>query len=161
VQDSLRGYVEIVGVIALVGSLLFVGYELKATRDMNMVELHHNRMTLYMDVFGAQMESEDYLKAHAKRFLLDWDSGDLTPNEQAVSEINATNILLAYEYEYRLVQQGFSLRSEDELHQDILQYISTMPEMKAVLETWTADPNYEFNVFMMKILGEIEQENTD
>ena len=91
-RDSLRGYVEIIGVIALVGSLLFVGYELKATRDMNITELHHNRMSLYMDIFSAQMESADYLNAHAKRFLLDWDSGDLTPTEQAASEINAHNL---------------------------------------------------------------------
>ena len=160
-RDSLRGYAELVGIIALVGSLLFVGYELKATRDMNMVELHYNRMSLYQGVFSAQMESGDYLNAHAKRFLLDWDSGDLTPTEQAASEINAANILLAYEYEYRLVQQGFSLRSEYELRQDILQYISTMPEVKVVMATWTADPNYKFDVFMMEILGEIENGRSD
>jgi len=88
VRDGLRGYVELVGVIALVGSLLFVGYELKATRDMNMVELHYNRMSLYQDVFSAQMESGDYLNAHAKRVLLDWDSDDQTPTEQAASELS-------------------------------------------------------------------------
>ena len=121
VRDNWRGYVEMIGATALVGSLLFVGYELKATRDMNMVDLHYNRMSLYQGVFSAQMESEDYLNAHAKRFLLDWNSGDLTPTEQAASEISAANILLAYEYEYRLIQQGFSLRSENELRQDILQ----------------------------------------
>ncbi|MGK0223848.1 MAG: hypothetical protein ACI9ON_003095 [Limisphaerales bacterium] len=154
-QDRLRGYLELIGVLCLVGSLLFVGYELKVTRDMNMVDLHYNRMSLYQEIFSAQLESEHYLNVHAKRFLLEWDSGDLTPAEKAASEINANNILIAFEYEYRLIQQGYSLRTKDELRQDILQYISPMPEIQAALSTWTDDPRYEFNAFMKGILSEI------
>jgi len=69
----------------------------------------------------------------------------------------AQNLLLALEYEYRPIQQGYGLRSQVELRRDILQYISSMPEMQAAMSTWTPDPSYGFNVFMMDIFKEIEK----
>ena len=103
-RNQVRSYIEVAGAWALIASLLFVGLELKINSDINMVQLHYNRMSLYQDRFTAMLESETYIQMHAKRNLLDWDSGDFTPYEMAAAEVSAYNMLVKWEYEYRLAE---------------------------------------------------------
>ena len=66
VETRTRTYAEIAAIIALLASLLFVGWELKLTRDMNLVQLHYNRLSLYQDRFTAALGSEVYLNMWSK-----------------------------------------------------------------------------------------------
>ncbi len=59
--DRIRLTVEVVGISALVLSLLFVGFELKQTRDMNLAKLHHNRLALFHNNMLSMLESDHAL----------------------------------------------------------------------------------------------------
>jgi hypothetical protein len=151
-ESRLRAWAEVIGLIAVVGSLVFVGLELKLTRDMNLAQLQYNRLSLYMDGAAAVLQSEDALKMYGKRFLGDWDAGDLTPTEKAAAEINAQIMLVEWEYEYRLIQQGYSLRTFDDLQGDVQTMMHGYPEVRVAIGTWTDSDSYEFNNFIKALL---------
>lgn len=159
--ERVRGYVEIVGVLSLIASLVFVGYEVKLTRDMNLVELHFNRMSLYHERFTTMIESDSYLDYHVKTQLQEWDYGDLTPREAALDEITVYNLLVEFEYEFRLVQAGFSLRQLDELRADLVGNLELYRSSYAVYQIWSQDPRYEFHNFMMQAFAEVEFDETN
>ena len=78
-ESRVRDYFEIAGILSLIASLLFVGWQLKLTQDMNIAQLHYNRLSLYQDRFTAILESEILLRMNSKRFNGTWNEGDLTP----------------------------------------------------------------------------------
>ena len=145
----------------MIASLVFVGYEVKLTRDMNLVELHFNRMSLYHERFTTMIESDSYLDYHIKTQLQEWDYGDLTPREAALDEITVYNILVEFEYEFRLVQAGFGLRQMDELRADLVENLKLYRSSFAVYQVWSQDPRYEFHIFMTRAFAEIEQYETN
>ena len=155
-SERARANLEIVGVLSLIGSLMFVGYEIKLTRDMNLVDLHFNRMSLYHDRFTTMIESDTYLDYHAKTLLQEWDYGTLTPRESALEEVTIYNILVEFEYEFRLIQAGFGLRQLDELKADLVENLKLYPSAFAVYQLWSQDPRYEFHLFMNDVFAEVE-----
>ena len=123
---------------------------------MNLVELHFNRMSLYHERFTTMIESDSYLDYHAKTLLQEWDYGDLTQREAALDEITVYNILVEFEYEFRLIQAGFGLRPMDELKADPVENLKFYRSAYAVYQLWSQDPRYEFHIFMTEAFAEIE-----
>jgi hypothetical protein len=153
-----RDYFEIAGIVSLIGSLLFVGWQLKLTQDMNIAQLHYNRLSLYQDRFTAILESEILLRMNSKRFNGTWNEGDLTPLEVAAAEIQAQSMLVEWEYEYRLIEQGYSLRTIEGLRGDIENMIRLYPEVAHVLIYWDVDDSsYAFVPFMRNILETVRE----
>ena len=65
-SDRARTLAEVIGVSAIVISLVFVGFELKQTRDMNLAELQFKRLSLFHSLMLASLESESVLNASLK-----------------------------------------------------------------------------------------------
>ena len=153
-----KAYLEIAGVVSLIASLIFVGWQIKLTRDMNIAQLHYNRLSLYQDRFAASLESDALLSMNSKRFLGAWDGGELTPKERAAAEIQAQSMLIEWEYEYRLIEQGYSLRTMDDLRGDVTNIVRQYPEVAYALSFWNVDENsYEFVPFMRGVLQTVSQ----
>ncbi len=85
--DRIRLSVEVIGITALVLSLIFVGLELKQTRDMNLAQLHYDRLRPYFDHQLAVLESDSALALVAKASEDDviWDSDGLTELERGAA----------------------------------------------------------------------------
>jgi hypothetical protein len=157
-ESRVRDYFEIVGIISLIASLLFVGWQLKLTQDMNIAQLHYNRLSLYQDRFTATLESETLLSVNSKRFIGTWDKWDLTPMEIAAAETQAQSILVEWEYEYRLIEQGYSIRTIEDLRGDIESIVRQYPEVTHALSFWNVDgSSYAFVPFMHGILETVRE----
>ena len=152
-ESRVRDYFEIAGIISLIASLLFVGWQLKLTQDMNIAQLHFNRLSLYQDRFTATLESEVLLSVNSKRSLGSWDKWNLTPLEVAAAEAQAQSMLVEWEYEYRLIEQGYSIRTKEDLRGDTKNLVSQYPEIAHALSFWNVDgSSYAFVPFMRGIL---------
>ena len=133
---------EAVGIAALVLSLLFVGWEIQLTREMNLADLHASRTAIEADHVMAKMESDHYLASHAVRFpSLDWDSGDMTHLERAATELSAFQQWLEYKLEYKFVELGFPTRDFEALKTDIEALCIDQPVHIAVWKKWWYYPN--------------------
>lgn len=157
-ESRAREYFEIAGILSLIASLLFVGWQLKLTQDMNIAQLHYNRLSLYQDRFTAILESESLLSMNSKRFIGTWDKGELTPMEIAAAEAQAQSMLVEWEYEYRLIEQGYSIRTIEGLRGDIENMVKLYPEVAHALIYWDVDnTSYAFVPFMRSILETVRE----
>ena len=157
-ESRVRDYFEIAGITSLIASLLFVGWQLKVTQDMNIAQLHYNRLSLYQDRFTAVLESEILLRMNSKRFTGTWDEGNLTPLEIAAAETQAQSMLIEWENEYRLIEQEYSLSTIEGLRGDIENMVKLYPEVAYALSFWDVeDSSYEFVPFMRSILKTVRE----
>jgi hypothetical protein len=126
---------------------------------MNVAQLHFNRLSLYQDRYTASLESSALLSMNSKRFAGDWDGGDITPIERAAAEIQAQSMLIEWEYEYRLIEQGYSLRTMEDLRGDILSIAKQYSEIEYALGFWLSvdEGSYTFVPFMRGILDAIHE----
>ena len=60
-NEKMRLVAESIGIAAVVSSLVFAGFEIQQTRDMNLAELPHNRLALTHSNMLAVLESEPTL----------------------------------------------------------------------------------------------------
>lgn len=161
--ERVRFIVEIVGISSLVVSLVFIGLELKQTRDMNIAQLHAERLGLFHQRMSATLESDAALSLHAKKFLLDWseeglpESG-LTEIDKAVAEVTAHLLLAEFEVEYRFIEAGFDTRSIEGIRDEVKQTTERIPEIEAIWRHWWYIPteDHGFNKFMEDALQDEE-----
>jgi hypothetical protein len=154
--ERTRFLVEMAGISAVVGSLLLVAYELKQTRDMNMAELHFNRMSLFHSRITAHLESEAMLSVWDARGYANWDEPDLTPMAKAAAFVNANGWIAEWEADYRYIELGFATRDLEDLKVEIRQTIEAFPEMTPAWESWRlpTGTDYPFNLFMEELFAE-------
>jgi hypothetical protein len=147
-NERIRFAVEIIGISAVVISLVFVGYELKLTREMNLAEMHFNRIALEHSRYLASMQSEAELGTWSKQHspIGNWDTGDLTEFEVAAAEMAAMALWFEYQAEFRLIELGFETRDLNALKTDIAAISIDMPQMVAVYKQWWYYPG-EDNTF--------------
>ena len=142
---------EIAGVVALVLSLVFIGYEIKLTREMNLAELHASRVAIEHSRFTAMLESDYAVSFWAKQYPdLGWKHGDLTPEERAAAEMRAFALWNEFKLEYKYIELRFETCALESLRTDIGAMSITNPEMVAVWKRWWFFPN-EKDQFMLMV----------
>ena len=90
---------------------MFVGFELKQTREMNLAELQFNRSVLEHDRYLAILESEPKLAGWAKANSPPTsDSSHLSEIERAAAEVSAMALWLEYRLDFKFIELGFDTR---------------------------------------------------
>ena len=149
-RDNWRTAAEIVGIAALVLSLIFIGYEIKLTREMNLAELHASRAAIEHSRFISMLESDHAVSFWAKQYPdLGWNKEGLTPEEGAAAEMRAFALWHEYKLEHKFIELGFATRELDALRTDIGAMSSTNPEMVAVWKRWWFFPNESDPIILM------------
>ncbi len=153
--DRIRLSVEVIGITALVLSLIFVGLELKQTRDMNLAQLHYDRLRPYFDHQLAALESDSALALVAKRSEdVIWDSEGFTELERGAAITRAWLWLQDWWIQYHFIDLGFSLKTLSSLKSDIRATCTNLPEIEAVFKArWLAPGTEEYG--MTAILSEV------
>jgi hypothetical protein len=157
----MRLVAEAIGVAAVVLSLIFVGFEIKQTRDMNLAQLQHDRIALFHSNMLAAMESEPtlrYLGSHVytPENGVVWRPENLGELERAAALVHAEARLAALETEYRYIEQGFSIREFADLEAELTEIVGDEPGIQGVWPLWRY-PGDEVNGFfrmMNRVLGE-------
>ncbi len=152
--ERIRPAMELIGIFAVVVSLLFVGFELKQTREMNLAQLHFNRMEMYHSKMLAVLESEPALAAVTKRYANKGNPVSFTDAEQATLNVMAQAQIAEWEAEYRYIEQGFATRSLADLKNEISYTASLSPEITVAWIAWDMPglETYTFNTMMNEVL---------
>jgi hypothetical protein len=156
--ERFRPIAELIGISALIISLLFVGFELKQTREMNLAQLHFNRMEMFHSKMLATLESEPALRAMKKRYASDGSAVKFTEIESATLYVLAQAQIAEWEAEYRYVEQGFATRSLTDLQNEILFTVNLSPEIRDAWKGWDMPglEKYSFNTMMIELLNRSE-----
>lgn len=74
-----KGIAELIGVTAIVASLIFVGLELRQSRQIAIADIYQQRTSMLIDLHAARLSSEPLALAMHKALtdeqLSDWESG--------------------------------------------------------------------------------------
>ena len=137
--ERFRFVAEMLGITALVVSLIFVAFQMKQTQDMNMAQLEFDRLSLYHANRLAVLESDPMLSVVAKTRGIDWDAPDLTELEKAAALISADATIQLWRIEYKLVSLGFPIKVIP-LEDDMRAEIQGNPAIEAAWNSKWEDP---------------------
>jgi len=132
--ERFRFVAEMLGITALVVSLIFVAYELQQTRDMNLAQLEYNRLSVIHDRHLAMLESEPMLSVFALKNGGDWDTPQYTELEKGAALVEAAARIDEWRIEYKFINLGFPVRSRP-LEVDIRDAFASDPAIRAA---WNA-----------------------
>jgi len=159
--NHIRLSAELIGISALVLSLIFVGFELKQTRDMNLAELQFNRLSLLHDQNLAMVESEYALNYLNKLVYTDengvsWRPEELSDLERAAALSTAEARITAWDIEHRFILQGFSIKTIEDFESEVRQYSVEGSAIRGVWPFWRypGEDEQPFFVMMNRVLSE-------
>ena len=150
---KLTDCIQIVGLFAVVGSLVFVGFQMRQDRQIALAELSQSRMEQFASRWVAGMESDAYLAVYADLYLTNgWDIGDLTKEQAAAAELDG---LITWSY-FNNVFEGrrHGLVDDEEwaaFEGDVL-VNAMLPAHKAVYERWWRQNPSSFTKAIDRIL---------
>ena len=81
---KLNDWIQIVGIFALVASLIFVGFQIRQTQEIAESEAYHNRAAAAVELQAMQASSPDFMSAIAKLYA--GNDGELTAQEKMTAE---------------------------------------------------------------------------
>jgi hypothetical protein len=142
-HERWRTAVEGVGLFALVGSLFFVGMQMRQDRSVALADLTYARNELFINRFSAGLASEAYLDAYAKLYSTHaWDTTGFTAREAAAIEIDAMLWWSYLEVTYRHHAQGFVDPDEWATWGANVRMVQQWPAYNAVLDKfWRPTPS--------------------
>ena len=145
---------EMLGIGALVISLIFVAYQLKQTRDMNMAQLEFNRLSLGHARYLAMLESEPMLSVFAKTRGRDWNNPQFSELEKGAALVEALALIQQWRIEYKFINLGFPVRAMP-LETEIADAIEREPAIVAAWQAvWASDgDHYGFEAMMHEMLA--------
>jgi len=115
--DRTQSWLQMVGLIGVIASLMFVGFELKQSRDIAIAQMYQDRAALDIQVRSYMAPSERIYDALQKSA----EGKELTSQEQIAVNRAIGNILIYWETNHLLYEMGMlddehweaSLRSID------------------------------------------------
>jgi hypothetical protein len=139
--ENLRFVAEAIGITAVVLSLVFVGFEIQQTRDMNLAELQHSRLALTHSNMLAVLESEPALEYFGTQIYTPvngvvWEPENLSETQRAAALVQAEARLIVFEIEHRFIEQGFIVREFSDLEAEISEMVGDEPAIRAVWPLW-------------------------
>ena len=121
---TLRDLAEIVGIVTIVASLVFVGLELQQSREIAVADVYQQQANLLVEIHNNQMATAPYMSAVEKlRSGKELDSTDLTYLRAAIAPWLSYYENVHFQYMQGLLSEEHwqSVRSDlsDQLHQEI------------------------------------------
>ena len=129
-EDRLQNWLQIVGLLGVIASLIFVGFELKQSRDIAIVQTYQDRASLDIQVRSYMAPSERVYEAMEKSM----QGVELSPLEEIALGRALGNIFIYWETNQLLFEMGML----DEEHWDAslrsIDYLSKVPRFD---EAWS------------------------
>ena len=100
---KLNNWLEIIGIFALVASLLFVGLQLRQSQDIALSQASQTRTAMSVETIISTTENPYFVSAAANGRRYE----EQTPEEQAATRQYALAVLFAYEDQYFQYTNGF------------------------------------------------------
>ena len=88
---------ELIGISAIVASLIFVGLQMKQAQEIAIADQYQNRAGTIVEFYMAQIQSERVINQRARQFKAAADAGQLTaPLKRLLDNLGAEEYAVAY-----------------------------------------------------------------
>ena len=136
-KNNWRAGIEFLGLLIVVGSLLFVAQQIKQDRKIALAQLNATQLEVFVSRLNSGLESDVFLSMWAKRYLVgSWDTDGLSNEEAAAAEISALVWWAYAEMAFENYREGLATDvAWDEMEIEIRAF-SAQPEHRAVYDYW-------------------------
>lgn len=81
-QSIIKSWIELIGLAAIVGSLVFVGLELKQGQDVAVAGQYQDRASIVADYYLSRLESEHLIAHLGEDITSRYEANDLGPEQE-------------------------------------------------------------------------------
>jgi hypothetical protein len=150
---NLNEWLQIIGLFGVIGSLVFVGFQLKQTQDIAVSENYQNRTSAIVELNAGAMSSPEFLSGVSKVYLN--RSDELTmPEAVALEWYIGTNLALL-ENNYLQFEAGFLTPEHWQGNLNELDCILTVPLFRDTASDWNYRESFR------NVLSDAMQEISD
>ena len=150
-SQKLNDWLQIVGLFGVIGSLVFVGLQLRQTQAIALSQTYQNRTASTIDMNVGVMNSPAALSGVAKIYKNQFD--DLTMPEAVALEYLIGNLLTLLENNQLQYQAGFLSQEHWDKSLDELKCLLTVPLFREVATNWPF--RNSFNKIILSALQEV------
>jgi len=104
-SKKLNDWLQVVGLFAVVGSLIFVGLQMRQTQEIALSQAYQSRAETSINTMLAHLENDAALSGMTKMY--EGHSDELTPNESTALFVLAAARMIHLENVHYQYQQGF------------------------------------------------------
>lgn len=152
-SQKLNDWLQIVGLFGVIGSLIFVGLQLKQTQDIALSDTYQNRTATTIDMNAAALSSPEFLAGLSKIYM--GKSDELTmPEAVAVEWYIGTN-LTVLENNHLQFQQGFLSQEHWQRNLKELECMFTVPLFREIGNGW------DFRETFANLISDVMQDTPD
>ena len=150
ISKIFNDWLQIVGLFGVIGSLIFVGIQLRQTQDIALSETYQNRTMANIDMNVGALSSPEFLSAVSKVYLNKID--ELTmPEAVALDWYMGTNLTLI-ENNHLQFRAGYLSQEHWQRNLDELECILTYPLFREIATAWN------FRESFNNVLSDVMQE---
>ncbi len=131
---KINDWLQIVGLFGVIGSLIFVGLQLKQTQDIALSETYQNRTAATIDMNAGAMSSPEFLSGVSKVYLN--KSDELTMPEAVALEWYVGTNLTLIENNHLQFQAGFLTQEHWRRNLGELECMLTVPLFREIAGSW-------------------------
>ena len=165
--EKLNDWMQVLGIFALVASLVFVGIQLRQDREIAKVEIYQARASTVAEALTAAASNTDAMLAFAKtmaggpdnQIQLDGWAGPLSAQEYLLAYMQSQSLLALADNSHFQYQQGFL--PEDHwlsVRATLRNTLSAIPVFRSVFELNLSGFRPGFRDELLEIIAEIDQE---
>ena len=140
-SQKLNDWLQIVGLFGVIGSLIFVGLQLKQTQAIALSETYQNRTATSINAGVGFMTSPAALSGVAKIYRNEFDK--LTMTEAVAVEQIIGNNLTMLENNQLQFQQGFLSEEHWQRSMNELHCVLTVPLFREIATAWDFRDSFE------------------
>ena len=146
-SGKLNDWMQVIGIFAVVGSLVFVGLQMKQTQEIALASAYQDRATSSIERIVARASSPEYTSAMAKLDRGDYDS--ISPEERvSLAEFLRAYLVMVENHHYQY-QSGFL--PEDHWLRNVIEMkcVFSIPFNRGLINGW------QFRASFQSVLDEI------
>jgi hypothetical protein len=143
-EGRLQNWLQIIGLVGVIASLIFVGFEIKQSRDIAIAQTYQDRASLDIQVRSYMAPSERVYEAMQKSI----QGAELSPLERIALDRALGNIFIYWETNHLLFEMGML---DDEHWEASLRSIDNMSKVPRFDAAWN-DEKASFRVSFQNIV---------
>ncbi len=150
---NLNDWLQIIGLFGVIGSLIFVGLQLKLTQDIALSENYQHRTSAIIEMNAGAMSSPEFLSGVSKVYLN--KSDELTMPEAVALEWYIGTNLMVLENNHLQFEAGFLTPEHWQRNLEELDCILTVPLFRETAIDWNLRESFR------NVLSDVMQKISD
>jgi hypothetical protein len=145
---KLNDWIQILGIFALVASLIFVGFQIRQTQEIAESEAYQNRAAAAVELQAMQASSPDFMSAMAKLYA--GNDGELTAQEKVTAEYFFGAEIMTIENVHFQFEAGYLPKEDWERSSALLRCALSHPFYRDVTSGWMFRASFQTVVDQIK-----------